>query len=260
MVRALRAREIAEGGSALRRAFIRARIWRLAWAKSASNSPFSSSAMGTGYHGRFGSGPSRGRFVPMRVVALVPAYFAERSVGEVVHALRASWPKVEGMPAVIVVDDGSGDRTGSVARDAGAYVVRHPKNQGKARRFELASSAPGPSAPRPSSAWTPTDNTLPARPSSSRSIRLPSSRCCSGSEISLAPVRPAQTNGRTLSRISSCRGSLAADCWTLSVGSGAIPSSARWRWAPARPATPSRRRSCCSRPARESSSSRSRCA
>jgi glycosyltransferase involved in cell wall biosynthesis len=67
----------------------------------------------------------------MRVVALVPAYFAERSVGEVVHALRASWPKVEGMPAVIVVDDGSGDRTGSVARDAGAYVVRHPKNQGK---------------------------------------------------------------------------------------------------------------------------------
>lgn len=35
------------------------------------------------------------------------------------------------MPAVIVVDDGSSDRTGTVARDAGAYVVRHPRNRGK---------------------------------------------------------------------------------------------------------------------------------
>jgi glycosyltransferase involved in cell wall biosynthesis len=134
-MRALRA-AMAEAGSALRRVFMRARTWRLACATSATTSSFASSAT-AGVHNTvpdecgFDSAVTRGRFAPVRVIAVVPAYFAESSVGEVVRALRERWPGVEGAPSVIVVDDGSRDHTGEAARAAGAYVVRHPENRGK---------------------------------------------------------------------------------------------------------------------------------
>lgn len=67
----------------------------------------------------------------MRVQALIPAYFAERTVGDLVRALVQAWPQQEGMPPVIVVDDGSRDRTSQAALAAGAYLVRHPENRGK---------------------------------------------------------------------------------------------------------------------------------
>ena len=37
---------------------------------------------------------------------------------------------------VIVVDDGSGDATADLARAAGATVIRHPRNRGKAAAME----------------------------------------------------------------------------------------------------------------------------
>jgi glycosyltransferase involved in cell wall biosynthesis len=58
------------------------------------------------------------------VVAIVPAYNEERSVGSVVLRLRQLVPKV------IVVNDGSHDATEEVARLAGAQVVNHLTNQG----------------------------------------------------------------------------------------------------------------------------------
>jgi glycosyltransferase involved in cell wall biosynthesis len=60
-----------------------------------------------------------------RYVVLIPAYNAERSVGNVVREV------LEVMEEVVVVDDGSADRTGDVAREAGAHVLRHPQNRGK---------------------------------------------------------------------------------------------------------------------------------
>ena len=60
-----------------------------------------------------------------RYVVLIPAYNAERSVGNVVRGVR------EVMSDVVVVDDGSADRTGDAAREAGAHVLRHPQNRGK---------------------------------------------------------------------------------------------------------------------------------
>lgn len=69
------------------------------------------------------------REVPcMNGCAIIPAYDAERTVGEVVRSLRAVWP--EGAP-LLVIDDGSTDRTAEVARAAGAEVIVHPKNLGK---------------------------------------------------------------------------------------------------------------------------------
>jgi len=63
--------------------------------------------------------------VTERVVVIIPAFNAERSIGNVVAGAR------EQMESVVVVDDGSVDRTGEVARDAGAHVLRHPENRGK---------------------------------------------------------------------------------------------------------------------------------
>lgn len=60
--------------------------------------------------------------------AIVPAYDAARSVGDVVRSLVRAWPEPD---AVIVVDDGSRDATADEARAAGARVVQHPRNRGK---------------------------------------------------------------------------------------------------------------------------------
>lgn len=60
-----------------------------------------------------------------RVVVIIPAFNAERTIANVVTAA------CEQIRPVIVIDDGSVDRTGDVARDAGAQVLRHPQNRGK---------------------------------------------------------------------------------------------------------------------------------
>ncbi len=57
--------------------------------------------------------------------ALVPAYQAAATVGDVVRGLRAS------VPRVLVVDDGSADATAEEAERAGAEVLRLPVNGGK---------------------------------------------------------------------------------------------------------------------------------
>jgi len=59
-----------------------------------------------------------------RTAAVIPAYNEERHVGAVVRGAR----KHAGF--VVVVDDGSTDRTSETARKAGAGVIRLPKNMG----------------------------------------------------------------------------------------------------------------------------------
>ena len=62
----------------------------------------------------------------MRTAAVIPAYQAERTIGSVVGELTGS-----DSLNVVVVDDGSSDRTAEIAEAAGALVVRHPRNRGK---------------------------------------------------------------------------------------------------------------------------------
>lgn len=60
-----------------------------------------------------------------RVVAIIPALNAERTVTRVIEEARRH------IEPVVVIDDGSSDGTGEVARAAGAVVLRHEVNRGK---------------------------------------------------------------------------------------------------------------------------------
>jgi glycosyltransferase involved in cell wall biosynthesis len=75
---------------------------------------------------------------PFAPVALVPAFQAEATVGAVVRGIRAA------VRDVLVVDDGSTDRSGAEAAAAGARVLRLPANGGKgiALRAGLAEVLP----------------------------------------------------------------------------------------------------------------------
>jgi glycosyltransferase involved in cell wall biosynthesis len=62
----------------------------------------------------------------VRRIAIVPAFNEERNVGRVLDELRALDPGLD----VVVVSDGSTDRTADVAAARGAHVIRLPFNLG----------------------------------------------------------------------------------------------------------------------------------
>lgn len=71
-----------------------------------------------------------------RVAAVIPAKDEADRIAATVRAARAI-PRVD---LVVVVDDGSTDDTQDIARAAGATVVRHSINRGKASAMETGSS------------------------------------------------------------------------------------------------------------------------
>ena len=64
-----------------------------------------------------------------RLAVVIPAKDEEATIGELLE--RISRVRVAGCALrCVVVDDGSTDRTGEIARQMGARVVRHPENRG----------------------------------------------------------------------------------------------------------------------------------
>lgn len=61
---------------------------------------------------------------------IMPAYKEEAAVGDVIRALFAALPGHGSEYELLVIDDGSPDRTGELAREAGARVITHPYNCG----------------------------------------------------------------------------------------------------------------------------------
>lgn len=68
---------------------------------------------------------------------VIPAKDEAARIAETVRAARA----IEGVALVVVVDDGSADDTARIAAEAGATVVRHPRNRGKAAAMTTGAAA-----------------------------------------------------------------------------------------------------------------------
>ena len=62
----------------------------------------------------------------MRILVIIPALNEEKTVRSIIHGIRTFLPRAE----ILVVNDGSTDSTGSVAREEGVFVLDHPFNMG----------------------------------------------------------------------------------------------------------------------------------
>ena len=71
------------------------------------------------------------------VAVVIPAYNEADRVGATVTAAAS----LTGVDVVVVVDDGSRDGTARAAREAGASVLRHARNRGKAAAMETGAEA-----------------------------------------------------------------------------------------------------------------------
>jgi hypothetical protein len=72
-----------------------------------------------------------------RVAVVVPAKDEAQRIAATVRSART----IESADLVLVVDDGSGDETARLAEEAGAAVVRHGRNRGKAAAMETGAQA-----------------------------------------------------------------------------------------------------------------------
>ena len=71
------------------------------------------------------SGPARPELSELAVI--IPAYNEQDGIGPTLRSLREACPEAQ----IIVIDDGSTDRTGEVARGVpGVHVIRHARNRG----------------------------------------------------------------------------------------------------------------------------------
>ena len=73
----------------------------------------------------------------MNVFAVIPAYNAENTIARVIHGCVAQLPREN----VIVVDDGSSDRTRRLVEQSGATIIVHGKNRGKGGALRSGYSA-----------------------------------------------------------------------------------------------------------------------
>jgi hypothetical protein len=71
------------------------------------------------------------------VACVIPAKDEAERIVATIDAVR----KIPGVDLIVVVDDGSTDATAQIAERAGAVVVRHPRNRGKAAAMETGAAA-----------------------------------------------------------------------------------------------------------------------
>ncbi len=77
----------------------------------------------------------------MKLIVQIPCFNEEATLGLVVRSIPRSIPGVDEV-RVLIVDDGSADRTVEVARELGVdYIVRHLRNRGLAAAFRTGLDA-----------------------------------------------------------------------------------------------------------------------
>jgi len=68
----------------------------------------------------------------LKLSILIPAYNEEKTIADCIKSIDTSFPKINEIE-IIVVDDGSTDKTAKVASDCGATVYSFTHNQGLAK-------------------------------------------------------------------------------------------------------------------------------
>lgn len=76
---------------------------------------------------------------PTSIAAVIPAWNEERRVAATTRSLR----ELDPVDLVVVVSDGSRDRTATAASHAGALVVEHKRRRGKGAAMETGADAVG---------------------------------------------------------------------------------------------------------------------
>lgn len=70
----------------------------------------------------------------MKLLIIIPAYNEQSTIGNVLRQIPNSIPKIDKIE-VLVIDDGSKDKTKETALKAGAHVVSHRENRGVGAAF-----------------------------------------------------------------------------------------------------------------------------
>ncbi len=72
----------------------------------------------------------------MKIVVTIPAFNEEKSIREVITNVKKVMTSNKYNYKILVIDDGSKDRTAEIAKKSGAIVYSHPKNYGLADTFK----------------------------------------------------------------------------------------------------------------------------
>lgn len=72
----------------------------------------------------------------MRLIITIPAYNEEKSIGNLITNIKKVMGKTRYTYKILVVSDGSTDKTETIAKKSGAIVYSHPKNYGLAETFK----------------------------------------------------------------------------------------------------------------------------
>ena len=72
----------------------------------------------------------------LKLCILIPAYNEEKTIGSVIQEIPKNMKSIDQIE-VIVVDDGSSDKTSTIARDSGAVVYSFPQNRGLAKAISF---------------------------------------------------------------------------------------------------------------------------
>jgi glycosyltransferase involved in cell wall biosynthesis len=79
---------------------------------------------------------------PEMISVVIPAFNEENAIRETIERVRATLDGHDLIPyEILVVDDGSTDRTGELAVGAGARILRHPHNVGYGRSLKAGINA-----------------------------------------------------------------------------------------------------------------------
>ena len=70
-----------------------------------------------------------------KIIVLIPVFNEENNIAAVIQDIP---PYVDG---IIVIDDGSSDRSAEIAEKNGATVVKHPRNRGVGDSFQTGLTA-----------------------------------------------------------------------------------------------------------------------